>query len=170
VPTPPKNGYDAAERAAQTLRADVINAFAQIERAIGTVLAHAATLPEYKALKPAFPHLLGQKLDRLRKLIREDGPLKSQTSEVAPLVEQLVKFEELRQFMAHGVVEVALKQSGEPIYEFHMMRNLPDGLGDSTLFLTRPKAQSDSARLTNIAKRLVAKLEEGPDGKAKRSA
>ena len=49
---------------------------AQIERAVSTVLVHASALPEYKALKPAFPHLMGQKLERLRKLISEDGPFK----------------------------------------------------------------------------------------------
>ena len=103
------------------LRGEVIDLFAQIERAVSTVLVHAAALPEYKALKPALPHLMGQKLERLRKLMSEAGPLKSRINGVAPLVEKLTSFEDLRHFMAHGTVEVALKQNGEPIYIFRMI-------------------------------------------------
>ena len=70
------------------------SANAQIERAVSTVLVHAAAaLPEYKTLKPALPHLMGQKLERLRKLMSEAGPLKSRINGVAPLVEKLTSFE-----------------------------------------------------------------------------
>ena len=54
-----KSGYDGAQRAAQMLRGEVIDLFAQIERAVSVVLVHAAALPEYKALFPngvAPPH------------------------------------------------------------------------------------------------------------------
>jgi hypothetical protein len=103
------------------LRGEVIDLFAQIERAVSTVIVHAAALPEYNALRPALPHLMGQKLERLRKLISEAGPLKSRLGGVAPLVEKLASFEDLRHYMAHGTVEVALKQDGEPIYIFRMI-------------------------------------------------
>ena len=166
VQSPQKSGYDVAQRAAQMLRGEVIDLFAQIERAVSTVLVHASTLPEYKALKPAFPHLMGQKLERLRKLMSEDGPLKSRINGVAPLVEKLASFEDLRHFMAHGTVEVALKQSGEPIYIFRVICD-PDGEIDPTLTLTRPEAQSRRARLADITKALASKLEATTDGKRK---
>ena len=161
-----KSGYDGAQRAAQMLRGEVIDLFAQIERAVSTVLVHAAALPEYKALKPALPHLMGQKLERLRKLMSEAGPLKSRINGVAPLVEKLASFEDLRHFMAHGTVEVALKQNGEPIYIFRMICD-PDGETDPTLTLTRPEAQSRRARLADITKALASKLEAATDGKGK---
>jgi len=161
-----KDGYDAAQRAAQMLRGEVIDLFAQIERAISTVLVHAAALPEYKALRPAFPHLLGQKLQRLRNLMSEAGPLKSRANGVAALVDKLASFEDLRHFMAHGTVEVALKQSGEPIYIFRMICATSDGLTDSTLALTRPEVQSRRARLADIAKALASKLEVTTDARA----
>ena len=156
-----------AQRSAQMLRGEVIDLFAQIERAVSTFLVHAAVLPEYRALKPTFPHLMGQKLERLRKLMSEAGPLKSRTDEVAPLVDRLASFEDLRNFMAHGTVEVALKQSGEPIYIFRMICAPSDGLTDSTLTLTRPEAQSRRARLADLATALVSKLEAAMDGKGK---
>jgi hypothetical protein len=162
-----KSGYDIAQRAAQMLRGEVIDLFAQIERAVSTVLVHAAALPEYKGLRPALPHLMGQKLERLRKLMSEAGPLKSRISGVAPLVEKLASFEDLRHFMAHGTVEVALKQDGEPIYIFRMISD-PDGKTDhSTLTLTRPEAQSRRARLADITRALASKLEATTDGKGK---
>jgi hypothetical protein len=167
VQTSQKNGYDVAQRAAQVLRGEVIDLFAQIERAVSTVLVRAAALPEYRALKPAFPHLMGQKLERLRKLMSEAGPLKSRADEVTPLVDKLASFEDLRNFMAHGTVEVALKQGGEPIYVFSMIGAPSDGLADSTLTLTRPEAQSRKARLADIAKALASKLEATTDGKSK---
>ena len=67
--------------------------------------------------------------------------------------------------MAHGTVEVALKQSGEPIYVFSMIGALSDGLTGCTLTLTRPEAQSRTARLADIAKALASKLEATTDGK-----
>jgi hypothetical protein len=69
--------------------------------------------------------------------------------------------------MAHGTVEVALKQSGEPIYVFRMICGPSDGLTDSTLTLTRPEAQSRRARLADIAKALASKLEAATDDKDK---
>ncbi len=162
-----KNGYDLAQRGAHTLRGEVIDLFAQIERAVGTVLVRAAALPEYRALKPAFPHLMGQKLERLRKLMSEAGPLKSRADEVTPLVDKLASFQDLRIFMAHGTVEVALKQCGEPIYVFRMICSPSDGLTGSTLTLTGPEAQSRRAVLADIAKALESKLEATTDGKGK---
>lgn len=147
------------------LRGEVIDLFAQIERAVSTVLVHAAALPEYKALKPALPHLMGQKLERLRKLMSAAGPLKSRISGVVPLVDKLGSFEELRHFMAHGTVEVALKQDGEPVYIFGM---ICDGKKNPTLTLTRPEAQSRRARLADITKALVLKLDATTDGNGKR--
>ena len=161
-----KNGYDGAQRAAQMLRGEVIDLFAQIERAVSTVLVHAAALPEYKAFRPALPRLMGQKLERLRKLMSEAGPLKSRISGVAPLVEKLASFDDLRHFMAHGTVEVALKQDGEPIYIFRMICD-PDRMTDPTLTLTRPEAQSRRARLADITKALASKLEATTGGKGR---
>ena len=164
-----KSGYDKAQRAAQMLRGEVIDLFAQVEHAVNGVLIHAAALLEYKTLKPAFPHLLGKKLERLRKLMTEVGPLRAHANRVAPLLDRLASFEELRRFMAHDVVEVALKQSGEPIYVFRMDCAPSDGSKDSTLTLMRPDAQSRTARLADTVKALVPKLEAITDGMKKPS-
>ena len=141
------------------LRGEVIDHFAQIERAVSTILVHATALPAYANLRPAFPHLMGQKLERLRKLMSEPGPLRSRADDVVPLIDKLTPFEDLRHFMAHATAEVALKQSGEPLYVFRMICDPSDGSPDSTLTLTRPEAQSRSARLAAIAKAFAAKLE-----------
>jgi len=154
-----KSAYDAAQRSAQLLRGEVIDLFAQVEHTVSAVLVHAATLPEYKTLKPVLPHLMGQKLERLRKLMSEAGPLKARANGVANLVDKLASFESLRHFMAHGIVDVALKQSGEPIYVFRMICARAEGSSDSTLILTRPEAQSRRARLADISRALASRLE-----------
>ncbi|MDP2409512.1 MAG: hypothetical protein Q8M26_04410 [Pseudolabrys sp.] len=156
---PPKNGYEAARRAALLLRGEVIDLFAQVECAIGDVLVRAAIMPEYKALKLALPSLMGQKLERLRTLSTKAGPLQTQANGVASLVEKLASFERYRHFMAHGVVEVALKESGEAIYIFRMVCAPSKEYPDSTLVLTRPEAQSRTARLAGTVKSLVAALD-----------
>ncbi len=166
-----KSGYDTAQRAAQMLRAEVIDLFAQVEHAVDAVLVHAATLPEYKTLKPV-PHLLGQKLQRLRQLKTAVGPLRSHANGVAPLVDKLAAFEKLRHFMAHGIVEVALKQSGEPIYIFRISCASSYGSTGSTLALTRPDtltltrpdAQSHTARLAVTVRALASNLTAIMDG------
>jgi hypothetical protein len=164
-----KNPYDKAQRAAQMLRGEVIDLFAQVEHAVNEVLTHTAALPGYKALKPAFPHLMGQKLERLRKLMTEVGPLCAHANRVGPLIDKLASFEDLRRFMAHGIVEVALKQSGDPIYVFRMDGASSDGSQDSTLTLTRPDVQSRTARLADTVKALAPKLEAITDGMKKPS-
>jgi hypothetical protein len=146
------------------LRGEVIDLFAQVEHAVNAVLVHAAALPEYKSLKPAFPHLLGQKLERLRQLKTEVGPLRTHANGVSPLVDKLAPFEDFRHFMAHGIAEVALKQNGEPIYLFHIRRASSCGSKCSTITLTRPEGQSRTARLTGTVKALVSKLEAIMDG------
>ena len=153
-----KDGYEKAQRAAKLLRGEVIDLFAQVECAVGAVLAHAATLPEYQAMKPSFPHLLGHKLERLRQLMSKSGPLKSRANGIVPLVDKFSSFDDLRHFMAHGIVEVALKKNGEPIYVFRML-SASDGLSETALILTRPEAQSRTARLADIAMALASKLE-----------
>ncbi len=118
----------------------------------------------YKALKPTLPHLMGQKLERRRKLMGEVGPLRAHANKVAPLIDKLASFEELRRFMAHGIVEIALKQSGEPIYVFRMdcpPSNVPN---TSTLTLMRQDAQSCTARLADAVKALAPKLDAITDG------
>ena len=154
----------AAQRAALRLRGEVIDHFAQVERAVSAILVHAAALPEYAPLRPVFPHLMGQKLDRLRKLMSQPGPLGSRAEEVIPLIEKLTPFEELRHFMAHATAEVAVEPNGEPIYVFRMICAPSDEFPDSTLTLTRREAQSRSARLAAIAKALASKLEELIEG------
>jgi hypothetical protein len=151
------------------LRGEVIDLFAQVEHAVTAVLVHAAALPEYKSLKPALPHLLGQKLERLRQLKTEAGPLRAYANGVAPLVDKLAPFEDLRHFMAHGIVEVALKQNGEPIYVFRISCPSSCGSTGSTLTLTRPDAQSRTARLAGTVRALASKLEAIVDGKNKPS-
>ena len=151
------------------LRGEVIDLFAQVENAVDGVIAHAATLPEYKRLKPARPHLLGQKLERLRQLDAEVGPLRAHANGVAPLVDKLAPFEELRRFMAHGIVEVALKESGDPIYVFRMGCTSCCSSTGSTLTLTRPDAQSRAARLAGTVRALTSKLGAIVDGISKSS-
>lgn len=146
------------------LRGEVIDLFAQVEHAVNAFLVHAAALPEYKSLKPALPHLLGQKLERLRQLMTKVGPLRTHADGVAPLVDKLTPFEDLRRFMAHGIVEVALKQNGEPIYVFRIRCASSHGSTDSTLTLTRPDAQSRTARLASTVRALASKLEAIVDG------
>jgi hypothetical protein len=120
-------------------------------------------------LKPAFPHLMGKKLERLRKLMTEVGPLRAHANVIAPLLDKLTSFEELRRFMAHGFVEVALKESGEPIYVFRMDCAPSDDSKYFTLTLMHPDAQSRTARLAGTVKALAPKLEAITDGMKKPS-
>jgi hypothetical protein len=169
VQSSPKSGYEKAQRAAQMLRGEVIDLFAQAEHAVNEVLIHAAALPDYKMLKPAFPHLMGKKLERLRKLITEVGPLRAHANGIAYLIDKLTSFEKLRHFMAHGIVEVALKENGEPIYVFRMDCAPSDDSKCFTLTLMRRDAQSCTARLADTVKALAPKLEAITDGMKKPS-
>ena len=85
--------------------------------------------------------------------------MRSQAAEVSPLLDKLMPFQEMRHFMAHGIVEVERKQSGEPIRYVFRMPSSSNGLSKFELTFTPPEAQSDAAKLANIARELASKLE-----------
>jgi hypothetical protein len=68
--------------------------------------------------------------------------------------------------MAHGTVEVALKQDGEPIYIFRIICD-PESMRNPTLTLTRPEAQSCRARLAGITKAFASEFEATTGSRAK---
>jgi hypothetical protein len=156
----PKNGTRVSLRATRRLRGEVIDLYARVEQAVGAVLVRAANLPEYQQLDLTLPPLMAKKLEHLRKLMSEDGPIKPCTVEVVPLLDKFVEFETLRNFMAHGIAQTELSQSGEPTYVFQMIR----APSNSTLILTQSKSQSETAKLANIALELASKLEAIAEG------
>jgi hypothetical protein len=157
------------QRATRRLRGEVIEHFARVEQAVGSVLIYAAALPEYQELELTLPPLMTKKLEHLRMLMNEDGPLRSRTVEVAPLLDKFGEFDKLRNFMAHGIVQMELNQSAGPTYVFRMIRPSSDDPSNSTLKITGPEAQSRTAKLASVAKELTAKRQAITASMEKRS-
>jgi hypothetical protein len=150
--------FSNARNTALRFRGEILDHFGLVEQALSLVLVKAAELPEYAAFRPAFPHSLGLRLERLRKLIEAPGPLAAHRPVLAPLVERLMEYEEVRHFMAHGALEVARSETGETLFVFAFVQTKGGKPRDAHLVLDRRRAQAVAARLARDAEALTEQL------------
>ena len=112
----------AARKDAHAFRGAFLDKFARLERSLGSVLVLASKMPDYGAYARKSPHLYGQKIALLRKLVDANGPLASLRLEIDALLDNLSQYDELRNFMSHAALEVAVTERDETLYIFRMLR------------------------------------------------
>lgn len=145
-------------RDALLFRGWVIDKFAQLEHALAPLLNDAANRPEYAALKPKFPHLAGQKFERLRKIAEINAPIGLNSAKILKLLDRFKTFEALRGYLAHGTVETARTDAGRDIYIFRLVRYGADGLGHDQLVLTAEEAEAQKKSLRSTIDALISHL------------
>lgn len=149
----------SARRDAHAFRGAFLDKFARLERSLGPVLMLAASMPEYTSVTSKFPHLLGQKTAMLRKMAETEGPLKAQATNLVPQLDALSKFEEMRNFMAHAVLEVAWTEHDEVLYIFRMIK-LAKGRAEPVVLLkSKDEARAVGAELGRIINGLSRDLD-----------
>lgn len=161
IPDEPLVAADPAayrRRDAHLFRGWVIDKFAQLEHALAPLLIEAANRPEYAALKPKFPHLAGQKFERLRKIAEIDALTGLNSARVLELLDRFKAFETLRGFLAHGTVETARTDAGRDIYVFRLVRYGASGPTHDQLVLTAEEAAALRKRLRSTIDALIRHL------------
>lgn len=152
--------FASVRNEAVTFRGRVMHEFANLEFEVGEVVARASALPDYAALKPKIPHMIGQKLERLRRLLSEPGPIQSHGDKVLPLVEAVARHEELRRFMAHGQLETAMTERGEFLLLFQMIRPQAGGARIGVFRVARKETGALVGRLSRDVAALITALAE----------
>ena len=149
----------SARKDAHAFRGAFLDKFARLERSLGPVLVVAASMPEYAGVASKLPHLLGQKTATLRKVAETKGPLKTQAANLVPQLDGLSKFEDMRNFMAHGVLEVAWTEHDEVLYVFRMLKLAKGQTEPVELLKSRDEARVIGADLGKIINALTRDLD-----------
>lgn len=158
----------AARGWADKWRGQCIGLFAQMEAALGFLLVRSRHVPCYSDMRPAWPHLVGQRIDRARKLLAMDGPLKRHAEKMAPVLDAWAAEYEFRNFLCHGALEVAITSDHKVIFLFQMTEMRGSNPVERALPISQSAAGQRLKRLEIIAKTTIAELERvtGPLPKA----
>ena len=149
----------SARKGAHAFRGAFLDKFARLERSLGPVLLLAASMAEYAGVASKLPHLLGQKTATLRKIAEAKGPLKGPAADLLAQLDALSKFDEMRNFMAHSVLEVAWTEHDDAIYIFRMLKLAKGQAEPSVLLMSKNEAQAIGRELGTIVNALVRKLD-----------
>jgi hypothetical protein len=88
------------------LRGNIITSYAHIEFLLADICLKAWQLPEYAHFAGAFPYKTDSRIKAARALFEGEGPLKQYREGIQPALDELLDFEELRHFVAHGLLIV----------------------------------------------------------------
>jgi hypothetical protein len=88
------------------LRGAYIGSFAQVEFLLADICVKAWELPEYKHLRTKFPYRAESRVGAANALFACAGPFAQYREEVHGLFDELLRFEEFRDFMAQGLLRI----------------------------------------------------------------
>ncbi|MDN5000672.1 hypothetical protein ACFQZO_07245 [Bradyrhizobium sp. GCM10027634] len=85
-------------------RGATLLAFAQVEWFLAKLIVEAASFEQYQALDLSFSHDAGKRAERLKTILNVDGPFSPYADELRTEIGQVMSYEELRNFSAHGML------------------------------------------------------------------
>ena len=117
------NAYQLSviERAA-TLRGAIITSYAQVEFLLGDIVMRCMDIPEYAFLPRDFPQRFSVRLKRVADILAAAGPLADLREPFEAIMAEMVRYEELRHFMAHGLLRVFVTGASSHSLEYRMWR------------------------------------------------
>jgi hypothetical protein len=111
---------------ANLLRGAYIGSHAQVEFLLADICVKAWELPEYKHLRAKFPYKAESRVRAANALFACTGPFAKYREEVHGLFDELLRFEEFRDFMAHGLLRIDIRR---PDFSLHLRMYKPEKEG-----------------------------------------
>ena len=148
----------AARKEGHAFRGMLIDHFAHLERSLGPVLVLASTLPAYASAVKKPAHLLGQKIEQLRRIAGMEGPFQKGADGLLASLEALRRHEEFRHFMAHATLEIMQGEDGDLIYLFRLARAGKAGVEHSSVAISKAEARSIGSELGALVEGLTRQL------------
>jgi hypothetical protein len=115
-------------------------------------------LPEYAEIAAGFPYKLESKVARVRELVGAPGPLVAYTDDLLTLVDRLSAYEELRHFMAHGLMVVGVRETAPAPIIFRMYRKAAKSPEEYGLIQTNADQLTEAAHEVGEYARQMATL------------
>lgn len=106
-------------------RGCILTAFGQVEWFMAKLLIEAHAYAEYKNLNLDFSIQAETRAKKLRVLLGEEGPLKKYESTLIPLVDEVMSYAEIRNFMAHGVCVTTPSNEHSILFRVKMFKRMP---------------------------------------------
>jgi len=108
------------------LRGAYIGSYAQVEFLLADICVKAWELPAYKHLRAKFPYRAGSRVTAANAIFDCAGPFAAYCEEVHGLFDELLRFEELRDFLAHGLLRINTRRSD---FSLHLRMYKPEKEG-----------------------------------------
>jgi hypothetical protein len=127
------------------LRGNIITSYAHIEFLLADICLKAWQLGEYAHLAGAFPYKTDSRIKAVRALFEGEGPLKPHREGIQPALDKLLSFEELRHFVAHGLLIVTPMPPSDAMLQYRLYRTTK--LGTAIAFMETSASDLDDVAL-----------------------
>jgi hypothetical protein len=136
----------------QVLRGAYIGSYAQVEFLLADICVKAWELPAYQHLRVKFPYRAESRVKAAIALFDSAGPFAQYREEVR--FAELLRFEELRDFLAHGFLRINTKH---PDFSLHLRMYRPDreGLKIGTIDVPVKELADAVTQIVTFAHRFV---------------
>ena len=114
------------------LRGAYIGSYAQVEFLLADICVKAWELPAYKHLCAKFPYRAGSRVKAANAIFDCTGPFAAYRKEVRGFFDELLRFEELRDFLAHGLLRINTRRRDFSLH-LRMYKPEKDGLKIGTI-------------------------------------
>jgi hypothetical protein len=137
------------------LRGSIIHAYAHIEYLLADICLQAWKTSQYAHLATPFPYKTDSRIKAVRLLFDSDGPLKSYRDDLRPVLDDLLNFEEMRHFVAHGVMVVkATGPAGIPL-EFRLFRTTKKGPEIGAIDMTSAELEDVGVKISSLLHQML---------------
>ncbi|WP_375306108.1 hypothetical protein WI560_30345 [Bradyrhizobium sp. A11] len=85
-------------------RGATLLAFAQVEWFSAKLIVEAASLEQYRGLDLSFTQDASKRAEKLKAILEVEGPLSPYAEELRTTIDQVLGYQELRNFAAHGML------------------------------------------------------------------
>jgi len=137
---------------AAALRGAIITSYAQVEYLLADIVLRCQPMAEYSTLPQTFPYKLETRIARVRDIVGMSGPLQKYKDEFEKVITELLKFEELRHFMAHGLLHVRASCVGDHILIYRMHRQTKGStIEEGTITTNLPQLEDAAQKIAHYS-------------------
>ena len=138
----------------QLLRGAYIGSYAQVEFLLADICVKAWELPAYKHLRAKFPYRADSRVKAAIALFDCSGPLAEYREEVRGVFDELLRFEEFRDFLADGLLRIDVHRSDFSLH-LRMYKPEKDGLKIGTIDVPVIELADAAKQIVAFAHRFV---------------
>jgi hypothetical protein len=148
-PKEPSADLKALVNRAAFIRGQIITSYAQIEFLLADFAVRCQRLPDYAQVSEKFPFSVAKRIARVREIVSMPGPLLVYRGRFEEITAELRDYEELRHFMAHGLLTVYGTGLDSNRLVYRMYQQTADGLEEGLI-------DTDLAQLTTAGTAIAA--------------